>query len=172
MSVRNSYMYGNAAPKLPQRPERTSRPRPAEPARRETALPRQVSPSYANVPKAKLYFCMIMIIIMAFAVLHRFSVLADMNTAMGRMTDELNDLINANRLIKVDIETSINLDAVKRIAQDEYGMHVPDRSQIVPVKVPKNNYSVVLDRQYIEKAGAPEKTLLESVAEAISAAFP
>jgi|GEM_PF-348097 len=170
MEHRMSYMYGSTAPKLPQVPERQqvhqsgkSRPRASKAA----------APAYAHVPKAKMIFCIIALAIMGFIVLYRFSVLADMNAAMSRMNEEYNALRNENRLLRVEIETSIDLDKVKQVAETELGMHKPDRFQVIPVSVPKNNYNVVLDQQYIDQAAdGNEKPLLEGILDTIKAAFP
>lgn len=169
MEPRNAYMYGSAAPKLPQRPERQEVQQPKE---RRVRVSRAAAPAYAHVPKARLFFCIIALAAMCFVVLYRFSILSDMNAAMNKMNEEYNTLRNENRLLKVEIETNIDLEKVRQVAEAEMGMHKPDRFQVVPVSVPKNDYNVVLDQQYIDKASDGSKPLLEGVLDSISAAFP
>ena len=119
-----------------------------------------------------MFFCVVALALMGFVVLYRFSVLADLNSAMNRMNEEYNALRNENRLLKVEIETSIDLDKVKQVAETEMGMHKPDRFQIIPVSVPKNDYNVVLDQQYIDQATKNnQKPFLKGMLDAIQAAF-
>lgn len=167
MENRNRYMYGSAAPKLPQNPERR------EPARRETTVPatQKAVSAYAQVPKAKLFLGVMTLSVMCFVMLYRFSILTDMNSKMGSMTSDFSGLRDQNRLLRVEI-AGVNLDNVKQIAEEQLGMHKPDKFQVVPVSVPKNDYSVVLDQQYINDAAGPKKSFFENAVDAISAAFP
>ena len=170
METRYGYVYGSAAPKLPQRPERQAA---QQPKRSRVKVSRAAAPAYAHVPKARLIFCIVALASMCFVVLYRFSILSDLNATMNRMNEEYNALRNENRLLKVEIETSIDLDRVKQVAEAEMGMHKPDRFQIVPVSVPKNDYNVVLDQQYIDQATDNSgKPLLKGILDAIQAAFP
>ena len=170
MEHRMSYIYGSAAPKLPQRPERQEA---RQPEKSRPKSSRAAVPAYAHVPKARLFFCVVALALMGFVVLYRFSVLADLNSAMNRTNEEYNALRNENRLLKVEIETSIDLDKVKQVAETEMGMHKPDRFQIIPVSVPKNDYNVVLDQQYIDQATKNnQKPFLKGMLDAIQAAFP
>ena len=62
---------------------------------------------------------------------------------------------------------------MKQVAETEMGMHKPDRFQIIPVSVPKNDYNVVLDQQYIDQATKNnQKPFLKGMLDAIQAAFP
>jgi len=169
METRTGYVYGSPAPKLPQRPVRQETQRQKE---RKVQAPPVIAPSYAHIPKGRLCFCVVVLVAMCFVVLYRFSVLADLNAMMNKMNEEYNTLRNENRLLRVEIETSIDLDRVKQIAETELGMHKPDRFQIVPVSVPKNDYNVVLDQQYIDEASGVKKSLLEGILDAAKAAFP
>ena len=161
-------MYGSAAPQLPQTPERR------EPLKREIVAPATHSAvsAYANVPKAKLFAGVMMLSIMCFVMLYRFSILTDLNSKMGIMTRDLSLIRDENRMLRVDIETSINRDNVKKIAEEQLGMHKPDKFQVVPVSVPKNNYSVVLDQQYIEDASGTKNSFFGNTIDAIISAFP
>lgn len=168
MEIRTGYVYGSAAPKLHQRPERQETQQPKE---RKVKVAPVAAPSYAHIPKGRLCFCVVVLAAMCFVVLYRFSVLADLNAMMNKMNEEYNTLRNENRLLRVEIETSIDLDRVKQIAEAELGMHKPDRFQIVPVNVPKNDYNVVLDQQYIEEASGGRKSLLEGILDVVRAVF-
>jgi Cell division protein FtsL. len=167
MEPRMSYVYGSTAPKLSPDSEREVL------RRKNRKSARAAVHSYEHIPKARLIFCLIALTSMCFVMLYRFSILADLNATMNRLNEEYEALRNENRLLKVEIETSIDLDRVKEIAETRLGMHQPDRYQIVAVSVPKNNYNVVLNQDYIEEtAGSKDKPLLEGILDAIKAALP
>jgi cell division protein FtsL len=168
MENRNRYIYGSAAPQMPVRQEEK------QPVRREQpkkAVP-VAAPKYAHVPKAKLFFAILAMFSICFVILYRFSALAEMNYQMGVMTKEYDKLRDENRKLKVEIETSINLSNVEKLAMEKLGMHKPDKSQLVPVSIPKNNYSVVLNEQYIQNAGSTGGSFIENALNALQAAFP
>lgn len=170
MESRISYVHGSAAPKLPQNPARQDL---RQSEKKKGKASRAAVPSYDHIPKGKLIFCIIALTAMCFVVLYRFSILADLNATLNRLNEEYKNLRNENRLLRVEIETSIDLDRVKEISETQLGMHKPERYQIVAVSVPKNDYNVVLDQQYIEKAAEKSgKTVLEGVLDAIKAAMP
>jgi hypothetical protein len=52
-------------------------------------------------------------------------------------------LKDENRKLQAKIGSQINLENVRRIAEDKLGMKMPDNYQRIPVKVPKVNYSLV-----------------------------
>lgn len=169
METRNGYVYGSAAPKLHQGPERQEAHQPKESRVRVSRA--AVSP-YAHVPKAKLIFCIVALAAMCFVVLYRFTILSDLNTAMNKLNEQYDELRDQNRRLKVEIETSIDLDKVQQIAETELGMHKPDQYQIVAVSVPKNDYNVVLDQEYIDETSGSGKTFIEGILDTIRAAFP
>jgi len=73
-----------------------------------------------------------------------------MNTQMGALKAEYDELRDENRKLNVEIETGIDLDRVKEIAEVQLNMHAPDQNQLVLVNVPKSDYSVVMDYDYID----------------------
>lgn len=102
-------------------------------------------------PKARIVMVIMAMFALCFLIVYRYSILSDMNFKLGRLTSEYDGLRETNRLLKVDIESTINLAAVREIAVSRFGMHEPGQSQIVSVNVPKTGYSVVEDSSYIEE---------------------
>jgi len=168
MENRNRYIYGSAAPQMPERQEEKQPIRKVQPKK---AVP-AAAPKYAHVPKGRLIFAILGMFLICFGILYRFSALAEMNYQMGVMTNEYNKLRDENRKLKVDIETSINLANVEKQAMEKLGMHKPDKFQLVTVSVPKNNYSVVLNEQYIQNAESGGDSFIENAINALRAAFP
>lgn len=165
MESKNRYIYGSAAPQMPQRQEQK------QPVRKqEVRVAPRPAPRYAHVPKAKLFLAITVLVVMCFVILYRFTSLSQLNYQMGVLTNQYDQLRDQNRKLKVDIETSINLDNVKAAAEG-LGMHKPDKFQIIPVNVPKNNYSVVLNEQYIQEAQDTGGNFIDNAIAALKAAF-
>lgn len=166
MERRNPYIYGSAAPKLPERVER-----PAEQKRVQKQPAARPLPTESAIPKAKMILGILCVVVIAFIIIYRFSAIAELNYYMGTLTEQYNQLRDENRKLEVEIETSINLDRVKQVAETKLGMHKPEHYQIVLVNVPKNNYSVVMDQAYINQT-TKNTSLVDSLLGAIKSIFP
>jgi len=142
---KNSYVYGSTAPNLVQPAER-----PLEQQRVEKRQKARPIPQKSNIPKARLVFAVLFVAGVCFVILYRFCLITELNSHMGTLTEQYNRLRDENRMLNVEIETSIDLNRVKEIAETKLKMHTPDSYQMVLVSVPKSNYSVVLDHDYID----------------------
>lgn len=166
MERRNGYIYGSAAPKLPEQAER-----PIETQKIQKRAYRKPLSQKQIIPKAKMLFGIAFMVAISFVILYRFSVIAELNYKMGTLTDEYNRLRDENRRLEVEIATSINLDRVKELAETKLNMHKPDSYQTILVSVPKNNYSVVMDQAYINEK-TEDTSLMENVMNAVKAILP
>ena len=75
-------------------------------------------------------------------------------------------------MLKVEIESSLQLDAIRVAAESRFAMHEPSTNQVVPVRVPKSQFSVVTDPAYIQAAAKPERGLLAKALDALGAVMP
>ncbi len=166
MEKRTGYMYGSTAPKLP---ERFEQPVERQKIRKKESV--AAKPVRSNIPKAKMITFIILMVAISFVILYRFSALAELNYSMGTLNEELSQLRDENRMLEVDIGTSINLERVKEIAQTRLNMHKPESYQIVLVSVPKNNYSVVVDQAYINET-TNKTSLMDNLINAVKAVLP
>ncbi len=168
MDRNNSYIYGSAAPKLP---ERDGSPQKQQRIERKVQKQTRPAPKFASIPKGKLFFAMIFITAVCFVILYRFTVITELNTQMGDLTKKYDRLRDENRMLNVDIQTSINLDYVKEIAETKLNMHKPDQYQLVLVNVPKSNYSVVLNHDYIDST-SQKTSIMEKLMNTVRAIIP
>ncbi len=166
MDRKNSYIYGSAVPDLVQRAEQ-----PIEQQRIERKEAIRPIPQKSNIPKAKLVFAMLFIVCVCFVILYRFCAITELNSQMGALNRQFSELRDENRMLNVDIETSIDLTRVKQVAETKLNMHTPERHQMVLVSVPKSNYSVVLDHEYIENT-VKKSSLMEKIINTAKAILP
>jgi cell division protein FtsL len=163
---KNSYIYGSAAPNIVHKPEK-----PVEQQRIERKESIRPIPQKSKIPKAKLVFAMLFVVSVCFIILYRFCVISELNSRMDSLYKEYNELRDENRMLNVAIETSIDLNRVREIAENKLNMHTPERSQLVLVSVPKSNYSVVLDREYIDNT-TQKSSLMEKIINMAKAILP
>lgn len=124
-----------------------------------------------SIPKAKIVSCLVFVVAIAWIILHRFSVIAELNYELGKLNKQYDNLREENRLLQVEIATSVDLDEISRLAEEKLNMHKPDRFQTVLVSVPKNNYSVVMNQEYIDKT-TENASLLKRFIDSIKAVLP
>ena len=166
MDRKHSYVYGSAAPNIAHRAEQ-----PLEQQRIERKQTTPPVPKKSNIPKAKLVFALLFVASVCFVILYRFCVITELNSRMGALNEQYNRLRDENRMLNVEIETSIDLNRIKEIAETKLNMHTPERYQMVLVSVPKSNYSVVLDYDYIDNT-TQKSSLMEKIINTTKAILP
>ncbi|MGE5615004.1 MAG: cell division protein FtsL [Bacillota bacterium] len=108
---------------------------------------------YRSNRKAKLRFVMsIMAVFFAgLAVMYRYAIITKISYDIGQKEKAYNELRNENAMLRVDIETETYLAEIKETAVTRLGMQMPDKSQIVYIKVPRKDYTVVIDETSEER---------------------
>lgn len=122
-------------------------------------------------PRASLIFGILTAFGLCFLILFRYGAIAEMNLDLGRKTAELASLKETGRMLEVEIESGLQLDMIRQIAEESLGMHEPATNQVVPVNVPKSAYSVVSDPAYIKAAQSSGGNLWTRLAQAMGAIF-
>lgn len=109
---------------------------------------------YRSNRKVKLRFVIsVMAVLFAgLTVMYRYAAITKISYDIGQKEKVYNDLKNENAMLRVDIETETYLAEIKETAVTRLGMQMPDKSQVVYIKVPRKDYTVVMD----EKNGEQE----------------
>ncbi|HEX2944611.1 MAG TPA: cell division protein FtsL [Clostridia bacterium] len=102
---------------------------------------------YKNNRKIKLksVFAIVAILAAALVVMCRYAIITEVSYEISQKQALYENLRNDNSLLKVQIETETNLADIKEIAETKLGMQTPDKSQRVYIKVPRKDYTVMLD---------------------------
>ncbi len=102
---------------------------------------------YKNNRRAK--FRLVLSILAVFAagllIVYRFALITQMSYNISKSEKAYNEIRNENSLIRMQVESDTDLTRIKELAETKLGMQKPDKSQIVYVRVPKNDYTVVLN---------------------------
>lgn len=97
--------------------------------------------------KLKLVLSILAVLIAGLTVMYRFTAITQLSYSINKSENLYNELRNENSILKVQIETETDLGEIKEIAETRLGMQKPDKSQIVYIKVPRNDYTVVMKTQ-------------------------
>lgn len=151
----NRYIYGSAAPQLPEQPQKEEQQVRRSPARRKAAV---VQPEPVRYPMGRMVFCIVVGFVILFTLIYRFATITEMNGELASMNAKVEQLKDNNRKLQAEISASVNQENIRQIAEERLNMKMPDSYQRIPVNVPKVNYSTVT-----LKAPEEEKSTLISL---------
>lgn len=138
----NRYIYGSAAPKLPERPQREEQQVRRSPRQRKLEV---VVPEPVKYPVGKMVFCILVGFMILFTLIFRFATITELNGELAAMNTKLEQLKDSNRKLQAEISASINQETIRQIAEERLSMKMPDSYQRIPVNVPKVNYSTITE---------------------------
>lgn len=101
---------------------------------------------YKSNRKTKLRMVVAIVVVLAagLAVMYRYAMITKLSYDLNRLERDYEKIRNENSLLKVQIETKTDLNEIKEAAEKRLGMQMPDKSQIIYIKVPRNDYTVVM----------------------------
>lgn len=97
--------------------------------------------------KAKMTLAIITVLVAALAVMWRYAIITKTSYEIDQKEKIYNELRNENALLRVQIESETDLTSIKETAENKLGMRTPQKSQIIYVKVPRNDYTVVMQEE-------------------------
>lgn len=95
--------------------------------------------------KFKLLMSLVVIFAAALVITYRFALITKLNYDISRSEKEYNELVSENSRLRVDIENNTDLVKIKEIAEQRLGMCEPDKYQTVTIRVPREDYTVVMN---------------------------
>jgi cell division protein FtsL len=102
-------------------------------------------------PLATMIICIIAGFAIMFTMVYRFATITELNCELAAMGQEYETLRDSNRKLQAEIAASINQANIRKIAEERLDMKMPDSYQRIPVKVPKVNYSMVVENKSEEQ---------------------
>ncbi|HEY8349921.1 MAG TPA: cell division protein FtsL [Clostridia bacterium] len=102
--------------------------------------------TYRSHRKIKLRMVMAILAVFAagLAVMCRYAIITKVSYQINQKQKAYEQIRNENSLLRVQIETKTDLNEIKEVAENRLGMQMPDKSQIVYIKVPRNDYTVLM----------------------------
>lgn len=103
--------------------------------------------------KFRLLMSLVAIFAVALVITYRFALITKLNYDISRSEKQYNDLVSENSRLRVDIENNTDLVKIKEIAEQRLGMCEPDKYQTVTIKVPREDYTVVMNQSEGKSSG-------------------
>lgn len=93
--------------------------------------------------KTRIVFSILLVFLTGFVVMYRYALITDLNYKISRLEKEYETIKNDNSRLKVAVEKNTDLSRIKTTAEERMNMQKPDKYQIVHIRVPKNNFTVI-----------------------------
>lgn len=87
----------------------------------------------------------LLLFVACMTVMYRYALITELNYSYSKMEEQYNELRRKNSILEVDIEKQTDLSKIREIAEERLNMQKPDRSQMVFVRVPKTDYTIVAE---------------------------
>lgn len=107
---------------------------------------KKIRKSFRKV-KMKIVCLVLFLFLCSLITMYRYAQITDLNYKINEAQKQFSILQNDNLKQRVEIERSLDLSYVREVAVSKFGMHKPERYQMVSVSVPKTDYV-----KYSEKA--------------------
>ena len=145
--ARSRYEYGTNPRKLqPERPK--TQPKSKQDAKLLKAQKKK---------QIQLVFCVIGIFILLLTISYRNSQINERFNQVQTLKTELSSLQKENEQLKVNIENSLNLNTIEKLAKEKLGMQKLTNKQTIYVTLPKKDYVEATN----EKVNKEEKNWFE-----------
>lgn len=127
-----NYVYGTAAPKIEYDVYAENKVLKAKKKQRAN-----------NKVKLKAVLTIMVCFAAFFYIMLMYAQITEVNYNLNKLNRKYAEAKNENIRLKLEIESSLDLNTVKEIAETRLSMQKPDKSQIVYVKVPKSDVTKV-----------------------------
>ncbi len=94
-----------------------------------------------NKVKVKVVFAFLIVFSLCGLVMYRYALITDLNYKINTRMNEYTEIRNENTRLMVKIESELDLQKVKQIAEENLGMQQPDKYQLTYVSVPKSDFT-------------------------------
>ena len=111
--------------------------------------------TYRSHRKVKLRMVMAILAVFAagLAVMCRYAIITKISYQINQRQKVYESIRNENSMLRVEIETKTDLNEIKEVAETRLGMQMPDKSQVVYIRVPRNDYTVLMSSDTGKKNG-------------------
>jgi cell division protein FtsL len=97
--------------------------------------------------KARVVISVLTVLVAGLVVMYRFALITQLNYNIYKSEKQYYDIRNENMQMRAQVEKDTDLASIKEIAETRLAMQKPDKSQVVYIKVPRNDYTVVMNVQ-------------------------
>jgi len=128
----NNYVYGSEAPKIEYNVYEEN----------EVLKTKKIHRSNYK-SKIKMVLAILFILCCFLVLMYRYAFITELSYSVDKVVKNYDKIKNENMLLKIEIDKNLDLNKVREIAETKLGMHKPDKYQIVYVKVPKSDTTII-----------------------------
>ena len=110
--------------------------------------------------KLKLVLAILFVFCCFLLLMYRYAFITELNYSVDLASKNYEKIKNENTLLKIDIEKNLDLNIIRDVAETKLGMHKPDKYQIVYVKVPKFDVTVLENSSVLDDKKEDESILV------------
>lgn len=134
--TRNKYVYGSVAEQIKYDPYEENVILKSKKAARNNAR-----------LKLRIVFNIFVIFAMFATIMFRYAQISQINYDNNLLNKEYVALQNQNELLSIEIQNAMDLNNIREVAENKLNMHKPDKSQIIYVSVPKQDKTILAQKQ-------------------------
>lgn len=140
--IRNGYNYETSPRKLQPEYNPIIKPNPYKGKKASTLKkPKKGIKAKSKMkPKAKLVLYIAIGFLVLFSISYRNSLIAENFNKKEKLKEDLSSIRKENEQLKVNIESSLNLNNVEQMAKEMLGMQKLDNKQKIYINLPKKDY--------------------------------
>jgi cell division protein FtsL len=107
----------------------------------------KLKPEARGIEKLKTILGVLICFGVAFCIIFRYAAITEASNKIDNYKKQLSQIKRVNEQLQVELDRSIDLKKVEEIARTKLGMKRPEKYQNVYVKLKRNDYAEVVDRQ-------------------------
>jgi len=96
--------------------------------------------------KSKIVFNIFIIFGMCAIIMFRYAQISQLNYDSNKLSKQHVTIQNENKRISIEIEKAMSLKNIREVAENNLNMHKPDKSQIVYVNVPREDLTILANK--------------------------
>lgn len=97
--------------------------------------------------KLRIVFNIFIIFAMFATIMFRYAQISQINYDNNLLSKKYVELQNKNELLSIDIQNAMDLNNIREVAENKLNMHKPDKSQIIYVSVPKQDKTILAQKE-------------------------
>jgi cell division protein FtsL len=121
--------------------------------------------------KIKIIFLILLLFQASFIVMYRYALITDLNFKICKLEKEYESIKDDNTRLKIMVEKNTDLSKIRVVAEEKINMQKPDKYQVVHIRIPKNNFTVISEAYKDKEKNDSLTVLLLAKVDAIKKIF-
>lgn len=147
----NRYIYGSAAEKIKHEQQHNqdsaNQSKYYDPYEQNAVLKSKKAARNNAKLKKKIMVNIFIVFGMCAVIMMRYAQISQMNYENNNLSKQYAAMQNENTRLSLEIEKAMSLQSIRDTAENKLNMHAPEKSQIVYISVPKQDVTILAEKQ-------------------------